>query len=259
LGTEIMPNGQYHGTKKGHGIRIKNPLRLTVEVTILDGNAKKRISPSFSTCRTIKPGAEVWVKVPQPGQYDIKTSIIRYDEVGEVIRLGDGDWQHAPQPPGQPIPKQPQPGPIFITESITVDSQRWRTVAEWLVLKGFMGELRAVNIELTGDCEARVILPSHPTKTVIADTTLTWQTPVLLHKGEAVRVKARSRLGNQGRATIIIQGELHAIPVPTGVGPEHSVSAQVTEEKPTEEPEETELRSLGDLIEDMRKEEEVKV
>jgi len=247
-----MPNGQYHGTKKGHGIRIKNPLRLTVEVTVLDGQG-------FSTCRTIKPGTEVWVKVPQPGQYDIKTSIIRYDEVGEVVRLGDGDWQHAPQPPGQPIPNQPQPGPIFITESITVDSRRWRTVAEWLVLKGFMGELRAINIQLAGDCEARVILPSHATRTVRDDSTVTWQTPVLLHKGQAVRVKARSLLGNQGTATIIIQGELHAMPVPVGAGVGQQPGAeQVTEEKPREEPEEP-LRSLGDMIDEMRKEEEVTV
>ena len=254
-----MPNGQYHGTKKGHGIRIKNPLRLTVEVTILDGNAKKGISPSFSTCRTIKPGAEVWVKVPQPGQYDIKTSIIRYDEVGEVIRLGDGDWQHAPVP-GQPVSKQPQPGPVFITESITVDSRRWRTVAEWLVLKGFVGEVRAINIQLTDDCEAQVIFPNTPGKTVRANTTLKPSTPVLLQKGEAVRVKARSKLGNQGTAQVIIQGELHAVPgVPAGVVRGPSAPVQLTEEKPTEKPEETELRSLGELIEDMRKEEEVKV
>jgi len=198
---------------------------------------------------------DAYVQVPNPGDYDIKTSIIRYDETGQVIKLGDGDWQHTTAP--NPLaPKQPASGPILLSESIEVESRRWRTVVGWRIPKGFFGELRAINIQLTGDCEVRVILPSHPSKTVKADTTLSWSTAVLLHSGETAMVRARSGLGNQGTAQVIIQGELHAIPV-AGVATEKK-PRKAPEKKPREETEEP-LRSLGEMIEEMKKREEVPV
>ena len=259
MGTEIMANGQFHGKHKS-GIRIKNPLSLAVEVLIKDGKG-------FATYRTLKPGAEVYVKVPQQGDYDIEPKILRYDETGESKVLGDGSWQSTSTVAVKPK-MTPQPGPVLVAEQKDVKSRRWVTVAEWLVTKGFGGLLNAISIQLDGDCEAQVILPNNklPTK-VRQDTTLSYANNTLINKGEAVRVKARSMSGNKGSAHVMIQGELYPVgtPVPAGrvsrrgdlrpgPAPEH-----VTEKKPRKEPEETPLRSLGDMIEEMRKREEVPV
>jgi len=244
-----MPNGQFHGKHKGSGIRIKNPLRLAVEVDISDGQG-------FSTCRTLKPGAEVYIKVPHPGDYDIKTSIVRYDEIGQSIRLGDGGFQQTPTVGVKPK-MTTQAGPIVTAGQKNVKSRRWVTVAEWLITKGFAGMLRAISIQLDGDCEAQVIIPKNKPTKVKQDTTLQYQNNTWLNKGEAVRVKARSHIGNKGSAHVMIQGELYPVGtlVPAGKvskpAPEH-----VTEKKLRKEPEEP-LRSLGEMIEEMRKEEEV--
>jgi len=253
-----MPNGQFHGRTKGHGIRIKNPLRLTVEVTILDAQFQKNPMTGFSTCRTLRPGAEVYVKVPQPGEYDIKTSIIRYDETGQTIRLGDADWEPVATA-GAPPRMTPKAGPVLQSGQKELKSRRWVTVAEWLIPKGFAGELKGITLQLDGDCEAQIILPNSKPTSIDKDIAVSYQQGTWVNKGEAVRVKARSRLGNGGTANVMIQGTLY--PVGTQVPGKVSKRApeQVTEKKPRKEPEEPPLRSLGDMIEEMRKEEEVKV
>ena len=236
-----MANGQYHGKGKGHGIRIKNPLRLTVEVQVLDGQG-------FGTCRTLKPGSEVYVKVPQPGEYDIKTSIIRYDETGQTIRLGDAGWESVSKG-ATPARISAQAGPVLQSGQKTVKSRRWVTVAEWLIPKGFGGQLQAISINLGGDCEAQVILPNMKPTLVKKDTTLSYQKNTWINKGQAVRVKARSHVGNTGTANVMIQGELYptGTPVPAQVrtreAPEH-----ITEHKPRKESEEPPLRSLGEMM-----------
>jgi len=249
-----MPNGQYHGTRKGHGIRIKNPLSLSVWVLIKDGQG-------FDITRTLRPGQEVYVTVPHLGDYDVETKILRYDQTGQSKVLGDGSWQSTPQVAGKPK-SAPQAGPVVIAGQKEVKSRRWVTIAEWLITKGFAGMLNAISIQLDGDCEAIVVLPHTQATRVKQDTTLAYQknTTLDLLEGEAVRVKARSHVGNKGTAHVMIQGELYPVgtPVPAGKvskrAPEH-----VTEEKPREEPEEPPLRSLGEMIEEMKEREEVTV
>ena len=245
-------NGQFHGKYKGPAIRIKNPLSLAVEVLIKDGK-------DFYTYRTLKPGAEVYVKVPHQGDYDIDPKIIRYNETGQAKVLGDGGWQ--PTPTVAVKPKlTPQAGPIITAGQKDVKSRRWVNVAEWLITKEFAGLLKAISIQLSGDCEAQVIITKTKPTRVKHDTTLQYQNKTWLNKGESVRVKARSHVGNKGSAHVMIQGELYPVArlgtVPAGKvskrAPEH-----ITEKKPRKEPEEPPLRSLGDMIEEMRKEQEL--
>ena len=119
-----MANGQFHGKTNGPAIRIKNPLSLAVEVLIKDDKG-------FSTYRTLKPGAEVYVKVPHQGDYDIAPRILRYDQTGLSKPLGDAGWQPVATV-GPPPRVTSQPGPVLIAGQKDVKSRRWVTVAEWL-------------------------------------------------------------------------------------------------------------------------------
>jgi len=245
-------NGQYHGKHKGPGIRIKNPLSLSVWVLINDGQG-------FDMTRTLRPGQEIYVKVPHLGDYDIKAEILQYDKTGQSEVLGDGAWESTPTVAVKPK-MAPQPGPALIAGQKDVKSRRWVNVAQWLITKEFAGLLKAISIQLSGDCEAQVIITKTKPTRVKQDTTLQYQNNTWLNKGESVRVKARSHLGNAGSAHVIIQGELYPVGTPVHAGkvpkraPEH-----ITEKKPRKEPEEPPLRSLGDMIEEMRKREAVTV
>ena len=229
-----MPNGQFHGKHKGPAIRIKNPLSLAVVVLIKDDKG-------FATYRTLKPGAEVYVKVPHQGDYDIVPRILRYDQTGLSKSLGDAGWQPVATV-GPPPRVTPQAGPVLHSGQKKVKSRRWITVAEWLITKGFAGVLQAISIQLGGDCEAQVILPNSKPTLVKKDTTLSYQNNTWINKGQAVRVKARSHIGNKGSAHVMIQGELYPVGtmVPAGKvskrAPEH-----ITEKKPRKEPEEPPL------------------
>ncbi len=247
-----MANGQFHGKHRGTGLRIKNPLSLSVWVLIKDGQA-------FDITRTLKPGQEIYITLPHQGDYDVETKILRFDEAGQSKVLGAGGWQATSTVVAKPN-RVPQAGPVLVAEQKDVKSRRWVTVAEWLITKEFSGVLNAISIQLDGDCEAQVILPNNKTTKVRKDTTLSYPNNTWLNKGEAVRVKARSKIGNKGSAHVMIQGELYPVGTPVrvdrrpGPAPEH-----ITEKKPRKEPEETPLRSLGDMIEEMKKREEVKV
>ena len=242
-----MPNGQFHGKHKGTGIRIKNPLSLSVWVLIKDGQG-------FDITRTLKPSQEIYVSLPHLGDYDVQTRILRYDQTGQSKVLGDGGWQSVATA-GSPPRVTPQAGPVLHSGQKDVKSRRWVTVAEWLITKGFAGVLQAISIQLDGDCEAQVILPNSKPTLVKKDTTLSYQKNTWINKGQAVRVKARSHVGNKGSANVMIQGELYPVgtPVPAGKVPKRAPE-HVTEQKPRKEPEEPPLRSLGDMIEDFKRE-----
>lgn len=252
MGNKVMANGKFHGKHRGCGIRIKNPLSLSVWVLIKDGQG-------FDITRTLKPSQEIYISLPHLGDYDVETKILRFDETGQSKVLGAGGWLSTPTVALKPK-MTPQAGPILHSGQKDVKSRRWVTVAEWLITKGFSGLLNAISIQLDGDCEAQVILPNSKPARVKKDTTLSYQNNTWINKGQAVRVKARSHVGNKGSAHVMIQGELYpaGTPVPAGKvdkrAPEH-----ITEKKPRKEPEEPPLRSLGDMIEEMKKREEVAV
>jgi len=253
-----MPNGQFHGKRKGHGIRIKNPLSLSVWVLIKDDQATRGSGGGFDITRTLRPGQEIHVTVPHLGDYDIETKILRYDQTGDIKVLGEGSWQSTQVVAAKPK-SEPQAGPILIARQKEVKSRRWVTIAEWPIPKGFSGLLNAISIQLDGDCEAQVILPHKKPTKVNRDTTLSYLNNPPLNKGEAVRVKARSHIGNKGTVHVMIQGELYPVGTPVPVSKVREVEPEhITERKQRKEPEEP-LRSLGEMMEEMKEREEVKV
>lgn len=247
-----MANGQFHRRTKSNAIRVKNPLPLTMRVRVSDGG-------SFDTTRTLKPGDEVYIKVPQRGDYEVKGWILEYDKTGKEKKLGDTEFNITPT-----VKKQPKvtsrPGPVLITGTKKVKTRRWVTVASWLVPKGFIAELKAISIQLDVGCEAEFHVSGYGTNVIGQDLALTYQNRIIHATGYVVVVKARSTVGNPGEVSVMISGMLHAAVIPSEKDerlPEH-----ITEQKPpkpAKEPEEeTPLRSLGDMIEEMKKREEVR-
>jgi len=254
-----MANGQYHGRIKT-GIKITNPLSLPVSVRIKCPTGALRTGDGKETWRTVKPGETLYIPTKGKCEVDITVHIIRYNEVGDSDKLGDGGLQPVAQPAGTKQRANSQPGPVFISEQREVKSGRWFTVAEWLVTKGLAGVLRSVSIQLSGDCEAQVIIGGQPPVKVKQDTTLSYQNNTWINKGEFVKVKAHAVRGGHGSCQVMIQGELY--PVGTAVPAKKATRPApepVAVHEDSKEPEEPELRSLGDMIDDMKKREEVKV
>lgn len=251
-----MANGQFHGKRK-FGVKITNPLPLTVSVRIKCPTGALHTGDGKETWRTIKPGETLYIPTKGRCEVDIDPSIVRYDAVGNTDKVGDAGFRPIQKPASGKKPV-PQAGPVLVSGQKSVKSGRWLTVAEWTITKGFAGLLNAISIQLDGDCSAEVIIARNKPVIVRRDTTLTYQNNTWINKGESVRVKAHSIKGAPGSCSVMIQGELYPVgtPVPADKAPKKAPE-HITEEKKRKEPEEPELRSLGDMIEDMRKREEV--
>ena len=251
-----MANGQYHG-KKSFGVKITNPLPLAVSVRVHSPTGALHSGDGKDTWRTIKPGETLYIPTKGRCEVDIDTSIVRYDAVGSPIKLGDAGFRPVQQP-ASGKKAAPQAGPVLTQGQKTVKSGRWLTVAEWTITRDFAGLLHSISIQLDGECTAKVIIGRNKPVSVRRDTTLTYQNNTYINKGESVRVKAHSVKGGQGTCSVMIQGELYPVgtPVPAEKAPKKAPE-HITEKKKRKEPEEPELRSLGDMIEEMRKKEEV--
>ena len=94
--------------KRGTGIRIKNPLSLSVLVLIKDGQHPV----GFDITRSLKPGQEIYLSLPH-GDYDIETKIVRYDPTGQSRVMGNGGWKStfssSTVKPNMPL----KPGPVL--------------------------------------------------------------------------------------------------------------------------------------------------
>ena len=255
-----MANGKFHGKRK-FGIKITNPLPLAVSVRIKSPTGALHTGDGKETWRTIKPGETLYIPTKGRCEVDIDPAVIRYDEVGSLIKLGDAGFQPVQKPSSGKKPA-PQAGPIIAAGQRDVKSGRWLTVAEWLITNGFTGLLQGISIQIDGDCEAQVIIGgsgwlasgSVALVSYRKDTTLSYN--LLISNGDSVRVKAHSIGGGQGSCKVIIQGELRPVgtPVPAGKAPK-TAPEHVTEKKKRKEPEEPELRSLGDMIDEFKREE----
>ncbi|MBA7693409.1 hypothetical protein ES703_101991 [subsurface metagenome] len=249
-----MANGKFHGKRKT-GIKITNPLTLPVSVRIKSPTGALHTGDGKETWRTIKPSETLYIPTKGRCEVDIKPSIVRYDEVGTPIKLGDAEFQHVQQPSSGKKVAPPKAGPVMLMDRGDVSNGRWRIIKTWNIPQGFGGLLRAISIQLTGDAEARVELPSEAPSKARQDTTLNYSNNKWLMAGQAVKVKGRSRNGNGGTVDVMIAGELYPVgtPVPAGKAPK-TAPEHVTERKPGKEPEEPPLRSLGDMIEDFKRE-----
>lgn len=254
-----MANGQFHGKRKT-GLKITNPLTLPVSVRIKSPTGALHTGDGKETWRTIKPGEILYIPTKGKCEVDITVHVIRYNELGDPVKLGDGGLQPRARPAGAGQKANSQPGPVLISEQREVKSGRWFTVAEWIVTKGLAGLIRAISIQLNGDCEAKVIIGLQKPVRVTKDTTLSYQNNVWINKGESVKVKAHAVRHGQGSCQVMIQGELYPVgtAVPAKKAPK-TAPQPVTVHEEREEPEEPPLHSLGEMIEDMKRREEVKV
>jgi len=248
-----MANAKVHG-RKSFGVKITNPLTLAVSVRIKCPTGALRTGDGKETWRTIKPRETLFIPTKGRCELDIDPDIVRYDEVGSLKKVADAGFEHVQNPSSGKKPAH-QAGPTITAGHKNVKSGRWVIVAEWLITKEFSGLLQGISIQLDGDCEAQVIISRQKPVSVKKDTALSYQT-TWINKGESVRVKAHAPGGGQGSCHVMITGELYPVGtlVPAKKGkpaPEH-----ITEHKPRKEPEEPQLRSLGDMIEEMRKHEE---
>jgi len=244
------------------GLKITNPLSRAVRLRITSPTGALHTGDGKETWRTIKPGETLNIPTKGKCELDITVHIVRYNEVGDPVKLGDGALVPVAQPAGvKPNPKAAGPGPVQISEQRNLKSGRWAIVAQWVITKGRSGIIRDVLIQLDGDCEALVIIDRHAPVKVKADTRKSrrrgWQTvqkDVWINEGESVKVKAHAVGGGQGICQVIIRGELYHIE--KGKSPKPAPE-RVPEPDKTEE---TPLRSLGDMLDAMKKsEEEVKV
>jgi len=244
-----MANGKSKGRLKT-GIKITNPLTLPVQVQMISETGALRIGTNYAASRIIKPGETLTIGTKGKAEVDINVNILRYDEVGTPINLGDGGWQLRPT-----IATKTKAGPVMLADRGDVNNGRWRIIKTWDIPQGFAGLLKAISIQLTGDAEARVELPGEAPYKARKDVTLT-QNNRWLNAGQAVKVKGRSRNGSGGTVDVMIQGELYPVGKPVPAGKLKDMPPEPVTEKKREEPEEPPLRSLGDMIEEMRKEEE---
>ena len=118
-----MANGAYHGRKK-HGVNIKNPLSLSVQVRVKSATGALRQGDGKETWRTIRPGCTIYIPLKGSAEIDIEVYIVRYDEAGQETRVGLAEWEHTEHKsstggttvPERPVPGVAPPGHEFATE-----------------------------------------------------------------------------------------------------------------------------------------------
>jgi len=103
VGNKVVANGQYHGRIKT-GIKITNPLPLPVSVRIKSPTGALRTGDGKETWRTVKPGETLYVPTKGKCEVDITVHIIRYNEVGDSVKVGDGGLQPVALPTGTAVP-----------------------------------------------------------------------------------------------------------------------------------------------------------
>lgn len=106
-----MANGAYHGKKK-HGVNIKNPLALPVQVRVKSETGALRTGDGKETWRIIRPGDTIYIPLKGSAEIDVEVHIIRYDETGRENRVGKASWEHTGHKAstgGKDVPARPVP------------------------------------------------------------------------------------------------------------------------------------------------------
>lgn len=95
-----------------YGVRVKNPLTLPVRVEILQAlpGKKKRIVGQA----VVKPSATVFIPLERPGDYEVRTTLIRLAAKGTQEELGSGAWkveghEDVVAPPAKRRASRPEP------------------------------------------------------------------------------------------------------------------------------------------------------
>ncbi|KKN58162.1 hypothetical protein LCGC14_0555030 [marine sediment metagenome] len=251
-----MANGPKQGMR-GWGIKIKNPLPLTVRVKIQCETGALRTGDGKGTWRTIPPGEELYLSTKGQCELDITTTILKFDPAGKENEVGPAELRqtHHQAPSAKRLKKK-----VETTGMYAGSSRQWEEVVSWRAGLGVIAWLDSVEIsaQLYGFADYKVLVGN---KVIYGPAAL--NSAVTLHPGdfvsrEAVKVFAMSRAGGDIEVTAKLKLRQEA-----GLGTVSGKSAEVTdgepirEDVPPEEREEAEvpIRTLGDQIADLRKQE----
>jgi len=104
------------------GIKITNPLSMPVSVIIKCPTGALRWGNGKETCRIVKPGETLDIPTKGKCEVDITVHIIRYNEVGDKVKIGDGALCiRLPNP--KPVPERaPEPEDVKETEEAPLRS-----------------------------------------------------------------------------------------------------------------------------------------
>lgn len=131
-----MANGAYHGRKK-HGINIKNPLALPVQVILKSETGCLRNGDGKESWRTIRPGETIYVGLKGSCEVDIQVYILRFDETGQSSKVGETEFEHTEHKsstsgttvPVKPVPGVAPPGHEFVDEEKAEEEPAEKEVA----------------------------------------------------------------------------------------------------------------------------------
>ncbi len=243
---------------KGWGVKIKNPLPLMVRVKIRSETGALRNGDGKETWQTIPPGEELYLSTKGQCELDITTTIIRFDPAGKQIEVGPAELRqtHHRAPAAKRLKKK-----VVTSGTYEGSSRQWEEVVSWRAELGVVAWLDSVEISclLRGKADYKVVVGN---RIIYGPEVLNG---AVLRPGdfvsrEAVTVLAMSRDGGEIEVTATLNLRQEA-----GLGTVSGKSAEVTdgesnrEEMPAEEREEAEvpIRTLGDQIADLRKQEVV--
>jgi len=252
-----MANGAKQG-KRGWGVKIKNPLPLMVRVKIRCETGALRTGDGKDTWRTIPPGEELYLSTKGQCELDITTTIIRFDPAGKENEVGPAELRqtHHQAPTAKRLKKK-----AVTTGTYEGSSRQWEEVISWRAELGVVAWLDSVEIgaQFYGNADYKVVVGNRIIYGPAVLSSAVTLRPADFVSREVVTVLAMSRAGGDIEVTAKLNLRQEA-----GLGSVSGKSAEVTDGEPIREdmpPEEVEvpIRTLGDQIADLQKQEEVSV
>jgi hypothetical protein len=251
---------------KGCGIKIKNPLSLPVRVVIKSDTGALRTGDGTETWRKIDAGAEINISLKGQCELDITATVLKYRPDGNEERLGEVDLRHVHHRAraSKRVKKK-----LEAVDTYQGSSRSWTEVVSWQAENGMVGWLDNVNVTspLYGFADFKVVLGKkvlYGPASLMAESTV--RSAEFLGTQE-VKVLVMSRDGGEIDVTakLNLRQELaHTLGVPDieatdeeGAG-EEMIPDNLKRPPEEREEEEVSIRSLGDMIEEIRQE-EVKV
>lgn len=230
-----------------YGIRVKNPLPMTVKIQVWEG--KKIIREAM-----IEPSRTKFIGLDKPGDYDVRTMIVDNVYPTSYDELGPGEIQVV----GHEEVKEPELEPVSLSKTVLLElpkeqktARYWRDVVIWKVKAGATGELMAVEVETRPEVKWRLkVMKSGDGRFGGHITELTGTTSFNGNKvagGMIIKLQAKSLVGYSVTISGRISGR-QTVVYETSDPPKLEMSH-------VEEEEDVEVISMADRFREMEKEE----
>jgi hypothetical protein len=230
-----------------YGIRVKNPLPMTVKVQVWEG--KKIIREVMVEASRTK-----FIGVDKPGDYEVRSMIVDNVFPNSYDELGPGDIKVVDHEEVQ----EPEIEPVSLVETVTLEipkeqktARYWRDVVIWQVKAGATGELMAVEIEAREDVKWRLKMMKRGDGRfggrVTELTGTTTFTDNLVAGGMIIKLQAKSLVGYDITVSGRISGR-QTVVYETSDPPKVEINH-------VDEEEEVEVISMADRFREMEKEE----